>query len=132
MKKDNKFLKWLKRPRGFFLALIYIAALAAVAGSVALAAIGTTPAFAGVLFGLAAVLLAYSVYTVVVCAPAVKRTIIIRLKSHKFSANILENYGFKTAVFALVSFAACAVIIAMAGVMLMSCGKNLRRVNNER
>ncbi len=108
MKKDNKFLQWLKRPHGVFLVLIYLLTAAAIAGAVVSVIFvrHDTPLqiAAYCLYGLSAVLLAYTVYTVVIYAGTVKRKVIALLKRNKFFANVLENYGFKTVLFSLVSF----------------------------
>ena len=62
MKKDNKFLQWLKRPHGVFLVLIYLLTAAAIAGAV-VSVIFVRPdtplqIAAYCLYGLSAVLLA--------------------------------------------------------------------------
>lgn len=121
MKKENKFLQWLKRPHGFFLVLIYLLTLAAITASVVLVVLGETGSTMSFisygLFGAAAVLLGYTFYTIVIYAPAVKRKIVEKLKSRKFTANVLENYGFKTTVFALISF---GITVAFAVMNLVS------------
>ncbi|MDE7296308.1 MAG: hypothetical protein K2N84_03490, partial [Clostridia bacterium] len=112
MKKDNKFLAWLRRPHGFLLVLVYLFTAAAIAGSIVamvfmMTADGNTltDIVAYALFVVAAVLLGYTVYTIVIYAPFIKNKGKELLKRNRFTAKILENYGFKTAVFALFSFA---------------------------
>lgn len=122
MKKENKFLQWLKRPRGVFLVLVYILTVLTIAASVTLVVLSgdehrSLGVIAYILFGLAAMLLAFTVYTIVIYAPIVKNKIVDKLKSFKFTANLLENYGFKTMVFALISF---AITIAFATMNLVS------------
>ena len=106
--KKNKFFQWLKRPHGAPLALVYVLTVCAVVGASVLAALGTAhlvPEIVSyVVFALAAVLFGYTVYTVVIYVPVIKRKIVGELKKHKFTANILENYGFKTVLFSTVSF----------------------------
>ncbi len=112
MKKDNKFLAWLRRPHGFLLVLVYLLTAIAIAGSVVaavmfLTADGNTLAdvLCYVLFVVAAILLGYTVYTVVIYAPVMKSKGKELLQRNRFTAKILEDYGFKTAFFALFSFA---------------------------
>lgn len=123
MKKDNKFLKWLKRPHGVFLVLIYLLAIAAITASIVLVVIGnkggseTLSSLSYGLFVLAAVLLGFIIYTTVIYAPIIKQKITDKLKSFPFTASIMENYGFKTAVFSIVSF---GITVAFATVNLVS------------
>lgn len=119
--KGNRFLQWLKRPHGFFLVLAYLFTAAAVAASVVFAVIGsknkTVEIVSYGMFALAAVLLAYTVYTVVIYAPTVKQKCNDFLKRHAFTASLTQDYGFKTTVFALLSF---GITVAFATVYLVS------------
>lgn len=109
MKKENKILKFLKRPRGFMLVIIYLSTVVFCAGAIVAALSGTENAFSEilsyVLYAFAAITLGYSVYTIVIYAPTMKGRFKAIVKSNKLTANITENYGFKTLMFSLFSFA---------------------------
>lgn len=124
MKDKGKFFKWLKRPHGVFLSVVYILTAGAVAGSVALAITGVNGGAAEiisyVLYAVAALFLGYSIYTIILYIPVLKRKAGEKLRSKKFTAGILEDYDFKTTVFAAVSF---AVTVAFATMNLVSAVK---------
>ncbi|MBQ7879011.1 MAG: hypothetical protein IJ317_00015, partial [Clostridia bacterium] len=111
----------LKRPTGWLLASIYILSAAFIA-----AALYTLVwDFEGlafeilsyVFYGLAAVGLAYSVYTVVIYAPGVKRRLIGWMRKSPLVDRLLENYGFRTVVFAGVSTVINIAYVAFNGVL---------------
>jgi len=57
------------------------------------------------LFGIAGTSLAYSVYLVIPLFPKMKRGIIAWLKNREFTRLLLRNYGFRTVIFSVGSFA---------------------------
>ncbi|MBR7141467.1 MAG: hypothetical protein IKD03_04915, partial [Clostridia bacterium] len=61
------------------------------------------PIVAYVLYGVAALSLAYSVYRFVLVAPKIKNKIKEILNSFYFTRKLMQNYGFKTVIFATVS-----------------------------
>lgn len=108
MKERNRFLKWLKRPRGVGLVAVYIFTLAAIIASIAVVSVSGgkyTEIVAYALFAATAVSLGYSIYTIVIYAPSIKQKIIKTLKKRKLTAAITEHYGTKTLFFALISLA---------------------------
>lgn len=117
MKTDGKFLQWLKRPKGVWLAVIYIVTLAVSIGAIVVATVGTQNFFIEILsyclYAFAAVFLGYSVYTVVIYAPFMKRNVISLLKKRKFTAKLLENYGFKTLIFSSCSSSLTLIFAVM-------------------
>lgn len=56
------------------------------------------------LFGIAGLSLAYSVYLIIPLFPKMKNSIISFLEGHKFTRLLLRNFGFRTVIFAIVSF----------------------------
>lgn len=56
------------------------------------------------LFGIAGLSLAYSVYLIIPLFPKMKRGIITKMESRKFTHLLLRNFGFRTLVFAIGSF----------------------------
>lgn len=106
--KDNKFLKWLKRPRGVFLIPLYILAAYFITSAIILTTISDRYAIleilAYVFYGVAAVFLAYAVYTVIIFVPIWKRKIIQILQKHDFTARMLSHYSYRTIIFSISSF----------------------------
>lgn len=103
----KKLIGWLKRPHGWVLIPFYMFTVACIAGAIVFSIIGQDKSYgfvAYIFYALAAITLGYSVYTIVIYAPSAKRKVKEKLKSYKFTANVLEDYDFKTTVFALLSF----------------------------
>lgn len=57
-----------------------------------------------ILFGVAGISLAYSVYLVIPLFPKMKKGIIAWMEKHDFTYLLLRNFGFRTLIFAIVSF----------------------------
>lgn len=57
-----------------------------------------------VLFGIAGISFAYSVYLLIPLFPKMKRKIISCMEKHDFTYLLLRNFGFRTVIFAIVSF----------------------------
>lgn len=103
----KKLWEWIKRPRGWALVPFYIFTAVCIAVAIVLSIIGQNASYgfvAYIFYGLAAITLAYTVYTIVIFVPIIKRNITGKLKANKFTANVLESYDFKTTFFALLSF----------------------------
>lgn len=116
----KKLWEWIKRPHGWLLIPFYIFTLICISGAIVFSIIGQGTSYDFVaysFYGMAAITLGYTVYTIVVYAPAAKQKITEKLKANKFTANVLENYDFKTTVFALLSF---AITVAFAVMNLVS------------
>jgi len=105
MNKNNRFLNWLKNPHGIALVAIYAATVAAGFGAiyVTVACEFAFPlkALSYALYAIAAVLLGYTVYTVIKIIPTAKRRIIARLKKWEFTRMLLEQFDFRTLIFAM-------------------------------
>lgn len=104
---NDNFKQMLKRPRGFFLVLIYVLTVCFSALAILLAIFsGNTVVqiLSYVVYGISAVLLTYSVYTIVIYAPSFKQKTVYMLKKSKFLTALMENYGFKTLIFSICSF----------------------------
>ncbi len=116
----KKLWEWIKHPHGWALLPFYIIAAISIAGSIVFSIIGQGKGYgfvAYIFYGLAAVTLGYTVYTIVIFAPKIKAKITEKLKRNKFAASVLGNYDFKTTVFALLSF---ALTVAFATMNLVS------------
>ena len=65
---------------------------------------GALAIIAYILFGVAGVSLAYSVYLIIPLFPKMKRGIIAWMEKHEFTHLLLRNFGFRTVIFAIGSF----------------------------
>ncbi len=104
---------WLKRawayltaPSTAFLAVAWAVTLAVIAGALVCVFIGYTGWLSYPLYALAAITLAYAVYTLVLFAPKVKAGVRKRLQRREFTRALAENYTFRT-----LTFAVCSVVI---------------------
>lgn len=116
----KKAWEWTKHPHGWKLVLFYILTAICIAGAIIFSIVGHETSFdfvAYIFYGFAAVTFGYTVYTVVIFVPIIKRAITEKLKTNKFTSNVLEDYDFKTAVFALLSF---GITVAFATINLVS------------
>lgn len=119
----GKIADWLKEPHGGWLAVLYVVTACAVAGSVCLVVFEISSALSAAVYAVAAVSLGLTVYTVVRIATRAKKKIREGLAKNPFFGRMLEEYGFRTAVFAVGSFAvsfAYAVFNGVLGIMGLS------------
>lgn len=105
MEKKNKFAEFLKRPNGIFLIVLCLALIGSVAVSVFFVAVSYSGPFSYAAYVLAAVSLGYSVYLAVRYARVIKKKAIEAAKKREITRKFVENYGFRTIVFAVVTFA---------------------------
>lgn len=112
-----KVLRFLKEPKLWFCVLAWCLTAVFIAGAVAAAAIGGLGPISYVLYAGAAVLLGYTVYTVIHCAPQVKTVVVETAKRHRFTGNLIGDYGFRTIVFAVCSFAVNAAYVILNAVL---------------
>lgn len=98
----KKLLEKIKRPRGAFLVVSYILTLVFIATSMVMLLVdyegSVLEVIAYVSFGLAAVSLAYSVYTVVIYAPSMKGRIMSLLEKNKYANRVIKNWGMRTLI----------------------------------
>ena len=105
----------IKTPHGIWLALFYVLFSLITAGTLVLVILVPKQTLLHyLLYVLAALALTYFVYTMVIFAPKIKNNTIRFLQSHKFTNKVLEDYGYRTVVFAVISF-----IINMAYISLI-------------
>ena len=100
--------KKLNNPKPLFLCLFYILTLILIAASLSLLFIGFEKAplsvIAYAVFALSAICLTYAVYTVVKFSPDIKATISSKMRQNQFLNKLIEEYSFRTLVFASLSF----------------------------
>lgn len=117
MKDKKKFSDLIKRPRGVFLAAVYFLAAVFIALSIVFTVAGPKNEIVGVLiyglYGVTAVFFGYSVSTLVVYAPKIRKSVGERIKKHAFLANVAENYGLKTLVFSCFSLVITLAFVAV-------------------
>ena len=120
-KKQNAVIRWLKNPRGGIIVALYAFTAICAAGAVLSATLpeeGSPMAYAAYfIYALAAVSLGLSVYVTVKLIPRAKKKIIAALQKREFTSRLLENYGFRTLVFAVVSLSVSAAYAVFNGVI---------------
>lgn len=67
-------------------------------------------------YALSALSLGYLVYAIIITAPKIKRGIVSKLNRRNFTNKLINQYGFRTVVFAIVSFTLSAAYVAFNGV----------------
>lgn len=108
----------IKTPHGIWLALFYLFFALVTAGTIVLVVLVPSQTILHyILYVIAAVSLAYFVYTMVILGPKIKASIIKFLQSHKFTNKLLEDYGYRTIVFAVFSFVLNVAFISLVLVM---------------
>lgn len=101
----SKALDILKHPRGWSLFVFYILFACTLAAAIAYAILAPKQTIlCCVCYALAAAGLAYFVYTIIYLVPKIKNSTVRAMRRHTFTANLLDDYGFRTIVFAAVGF----------------------------
>ena len=104
----KNFLRRLKNPPKWALALTYIVCALSIAGAMCSLFIKVDSLlweiFSYCIYAAAALSLAYTVYTIVLFAPTAKKRVTAWLQKGKFTQELMQNYGFRTVVFAIGSF----------------------------
>ncbi len=105
----RNFLQKLKNPPKWALVLTYIVCALSIAGAMCTLFIKVNTLlwdiFSYTIYAVAALSLAYTAYTIVLFAPKAKRSVIAYLERGKFTHELMQNYGFRTVIFAIGSFA---------------------------
>lgn len=105
MRKQRVWV-FLKVPPCWFLIATYLLTAFFVTGSVLALTLPTFPVYLGyVAYGAAAISLSYTVYTVIRFAPRMRRWLGDWIGQHEFTRDLKENFGFRTVVLAIGSFA---------------------------
>lgn len=103
----KKLWEWIKHPHGYGLIPFYIFSVICITVAIVLTIARQDTSYnfvAYIFYGIAAITFGYTVYTVIIFAPKIKCKVMEKLKTNRFTANVLENYDFKTTVFSLVTF----------------------------
>ncbi|MGN1373284.1 MAG: hypothetical protein ACI4VK_04480 [Candidatus Coproplasma sp.] len=112
----KNFLNFLKRPPLWFVIIWLVITLCAIAASL-LCVMFLDSVINWVVYALAALTLGYLVYLIVVIAPTVKSSVISSLNKRSFTNKLINQYGFRTVVFAIFSFTLSAAYVAFNGAL---------------
>ena len=94
----------INKPHGFFLILFYILAVIIIALTIAFAAFGINNIISYILYVISFLSLSYLIYTIIYFAPSLKNNIKDFTTKHKFTDELVKNYGFRTVFFTIISF----------------------------
>ena len=95
----------LKAPKVLFSILYsFVTMIICIMALVAVLTGGSEMWYSYIIYCIAAILLTYLVYIIVYFAPMIKQAIITSMKKHRFFAELLESYGYRSVVFASISF----------------------------
>ncbi len=100
-------LQKLKKPNGLVLFFTYFFTVVFCALAITLAIVNSSDVFIQILsyitYAGAAITLGYSTFSIVIYAPFMKSNIVAFIKKFKFGEKLLNEYGFRTIIFAFVS-----------------------------
>ena len=114
----KKIWSKLKNPHGIWLAIFYIFFVLVTAGTIILVVLVPVQSIGHfILYGLAAVMLTYFVYTMVIFVPKIRAGIIHFLQRHNFTNKLLKDFGYRTIAFSVFSFILNVVYISFVAVM---------------
>lgn len=104
-------------PPPWLLALTYVVTIAAVVGSICVVAYEISEWWTYIIYLLAALLLGYTVYTLVFIIPTIKPKVLELAKRHDFTDNLVTDYAFRTSVFSMTSYTLNIAFAIFNGVM---------------
>jgi len=113
----KKIIEFLKRPKGWFLALAYALTAVFVGFSLACVALDKGGWYAYAAYALAALSLAYSVYTLVKFGADIKKQSVAALRKYRFTARILDDFAYRTLFFSVAAFLLNAAFAIFEGVL---------------
>ncbi len=117
----NKIINYFKKPKWYILLITYVLTIFCIMLTLFLIINNyNEEIYNYILYILAAILLSYSIYTIIINIKHLKVTIINIFKKTEFGNNILENYNFRTIIFSILSFifGCCyAIYIAAVGIL---------------
>lgn len=104
----NAFLKRVLNPPTWAKAITFIITIISAIGALTIVLVEPKKQvfdlISYLLFGVAGLSLAYSVYLIIPLFPKMKKRIITWMESHDFTYLLLRNFGFRTVIFAIGSF----------------------------
>ena len=101
----SKVWQKLKTPKLWQLVLFYVFFAILIAGTIVLVVLQQKQTiWHFVLYILSAISLSYFVYSMIYIAPTIKRKTLEFMQRHKFTNSLLQDFGFRTIVFSIISF----------------------------
>lgn len=100
----KKFWKWIQYPYGWGLILFYSITVICITGAIVCCTIIQVESykiFAYIFYALAAITFGYTLYTIIIYTSALKQKIKKQLKANEFTTKLLEDYDFRTTIFAV-------------------------------
>ncbi len=104
MNKWKEFCNKLKTPNLAFSIIFSLLAIAIITSTIILCIVCPDSIFSYIMYGLSAFTLTYLVYLIVYYAPKIKNSIANSMRKHKFTNELLESYGYRSVIFAIISF----------------------------
>lgn len=105
MKFLKKLLALLKEPTAGIICIVYPLTALSIAGAITLMVLGLSEeVYSYIVYGLSALSLGYTIYTIVKFAPYIKAKTTEELNRHSFTQNLLRDYGYRTTVVTIFSF----------------------------
>lgn len=111
MKKDGygnslkKIVDFVLRPPWYFAVITGIITLALIAVSIYLLVTEQNAVYFYFLYGITAIFLSLTVWHIIVFVPKIKQSLIEAMNKRKFTAAIINDYGFRALTFSSVAFA---------------------------
>lgn len=119
--KWRNFLQKLKNPPVWALILTYIGTVVFITAALLMLLIDYAGSALAIVayasFALAAISLGYTVYTLVRFAPRMKRGMVAWAEKYEFTHSLMRNYGFRTVILSIGSFALSVAFGAFNGVL---------------
>lgn len=117
----RKFLQKLKNPPVWALILNYFCTVVFITAALLMLFVDYAGSALAIVayasFALAALSLAYTVYTLVRFAPRMKRSVVAWAEKYEFTHSLMRNFGFRTVVLSIGSFALSVAFGAFNGVL---------------
>lgn len=118
-------MNWIKKvwnkinkPKGIWLFLFYITFIIVIGFTLYLVITDANQSILHyILYCVSAVLLTYFVYTIVIFTPKIKNKILELLKKHKFTNELLENFGYRTIIFSIFSMCLNVAYVVFQGIL---------------
>lgn len=104
MKKIDKLKELFLKPKGWLLIVIYLITLVSCALSIVMVVLEMMNALAYIVFVIAALLVAYTIYTIIRFASEIKESIMITVKKNKLANMLIDDFRFKTIFVSFISF----------------------------
>lgn len=119
--KIKLLLEKIKKPKPLFAGLFVTVSVIIIAVTLVSLAFPDFPEIvAYALYAVSAICLTYTVYITVLVVPKIKAWTVRILRKTEFTSNVLDDYGFRTTVFAVVTFIISVGYALMEGVIAIT------------